>query len=166
MKLIRCNNCEDVIRLTHTKWRKCECGNSGGQYNDDLMSATVGGDCEVIGLRNDYFAAKPFSKERDKKDDKGQLSHIIQGEYDGDVQIHRIESPKGPKLKMTIEKLNDDNNLITFTDDRKYTINIKGNKSPKTIEIPINHNGPSFKGIKKSDKEKLKESIITKLRNI
>lgn len=166
MKLIRCKKCDDVVRLVHTKWRKCECGKSGGQYNDDLMSATVGGDCEVIGLRNDYFAEKPFSKERDKKDDKGQLSHIIQGEYEGDVQIHRIKSPDGPKLKMTIEKLNDDTNLITFTDDRKYTINIKGNKSPKTVEIPINHNGPSFKEIKKSDKEKLKESIINKLRNL
>lgn len=166
MKLIRCKKCDDVVRLVHTKWRNCECGKSGGQYNDDLMSATVGGDCEVIGLRNDYFAEKPFSKEREKKDDKGQLSHIIQGEYEGDAQIHRIKSPDGPKLKMTIEKLNDENNLITFTDNRKYTINLKGNKSPKTIEIPINQAGPSFKEVKKSDKEKLKESIINKLRNL
>jgi hypothetical protein len=162
MKLVRCKDCDDVIRLVHTKWRKCECGNSGGQYNDDFHSATVGGNCEVIGLRNDYFLEKPFSKERNNK----EINHIIQGEYDGDVQIHRIESSKGPKLKMTIEKLDDDNNLITFTDDRKYTINVKGNKSPKTIEIPINHNGPSFKEVKKSDKEKIKESIINKLRNL
>jgi ADP-glucose pyrophosphorylase len=60
----------------------------------------------------------------------------------------------------------DDNNLITFTDDRKYTINLKGNKSPKTIQIPINHAGPSFKEVKKDDKEKLKESIINKLRQL
>ena len=94
-----------------------------------------------MGLRNDFFAAKPFSKKRE--DD--ELNMIIQGEYDGDVQIHRIKSGDGPKLKMKIEKLNDENNLITFIDDRDYKINVKGNKSPKTVEIPINKDGPSFK---------------------
>ncbi len=153
-KLIRCKKCEDIVRLVHTKWRKCECGKSGGQYNDDLMSATVGGDCEVIGLRNDYFAAKPFSKKRGEDG----LGHIIQGEYGGDVQIHRIESGDGPKLKMEIEQIDDENNKITFTDDRKYTINLKGNKSPKTVEVPINKNGPSFKPVKKQ-KESIKEHL-------
>ena len=133
-----------------------ECGESGGQYNDDLMSATVGGNCEVIGLRNDFFALKPFSKKRDDKD----LNTIIQGEYDGDVQIHRIKSGDGPKLKMKIEKIDDENNKITFTDDREYTINLKGDKSPKTIEIPINHNGPSFKPAKEKDSKKtIKEHL-------
>ena len=115
-KLIRCKKCEDIVRLVHTKWRKCECGESGGQYNDDMISATVGGDCEVIGIRNDNFAAKQFSKERS---DEGDLNNIIQGEYDGDVQIHRIKSGDGPKLKMEIEAINKTNNKITFTDDRE-----------------------------------------------
>ena len=145
MKLVRCKKCDDVVRLVHTTWRKCECGKSGGQYNEDLMSATVGGDCEVIGIRNDYFTKKPFSKERDDK----ELNSIIQGEYDGDVQIHRIKSGDGPRLKMDIEKLDDKNNKITFTDDRKYTINLKDDKSPKSVEIPINDDGPSFKPLKK-----------------
>ena len=153
-KLIRCKKCEDIVRLVHTKWRKCECGKSGGQYNDDMMSATVGGDCEVIGLRNDYFTKKPFSKAREDKD----LNSIIQGEYDDDVQIHRIKSGDGPKLKMEIEAIDDENNKITFTDDRKYTINLRGDKSPKTIEVPINKNGPSFKGNKKQ-KETIKEEL-------
>jgi hypothetical protein len=155
-KLIRCKKCEDIVRLVHTKWRKCECGKSGGQYNDDMISATVGGDCEVIGIRNDYFAAKQFSKERS---DDGDLNNIIQGEYDGDVQIHRIKSGDGPKLKMEIEKIDEDNNKITFTDDRKYTINVKGDKSPKTIEVPINKNGPSFKDTKKDSKKSIKEHL-------
>ena len=155
-KLIKCNSCEDIVRLVHTKWRKCDCGKSGGQYNDDLMSATVGGECEVIGLRNDYLVLKPFSKARDKNN----LDKIIQGEYEGDVQIHRIESSDGPRLKMIIEKLDEENNKITFTDDRKYTINLKGDKSPKTIEIPINKNGPSFKPVKKKDnKQTIKEHL-------
>jgi hypothetical protein len=153
MKLIRCKNCDDVVRLVHTKWRKCDCGKSGGQYNDELLSATVGGDCEVIGIRNDFFSAKPFSKERSKVDDKGARNNIIQGEYEGDVQIHRIESADGPKLKMKTEKIDDDTLKVTFTDDRKYTINLKGNKSPKTIELPAN-DSPSFK-----DKKKINENI-------
>ena len=158
MKLIRCNQCGDVARLVHTKWRKCECGKSGGQYNADMISATVGGDCEVIGLRNDYFEKKQFSKAREDK----ALSTMIQGEYLGDNQIHRIKSGDGPRLKMKIEQIDDENNQITFTDDREYTINLKGDKSPKTIEVPLNKVGPSFKGGKeknKSDKKTIKEHL-------
>ena len=82
----------------------------------------------------------------------------LEYKYDGDVQIHRIESGDGPKLKMKIEKLDDENNKITFTDDRKYTINLKGDKSPKTVEVPINKNGPSFKPFKKQ-KDSIKEHL-------
>ena len=59
---------------------------------------------------------------------------------------------------MEIEPINKTNNKITFTDDRKYTINLKGDKSPKTIEVPINKNGPSFKGVKKQ-KDSIKEHL-------
>ena len=59
---------------------------------------------------------------------------------------------------MEIEQIDDENNKITFTDDRKYTINLKGNKSPKTVEVPINKNGPSFKPVKKQ-KESIKEHL-------
>ena len=156
MKLVRCNNCEDVVRLVHTEWRQCDCKKSGGQYNDDKISATVGGDCEVIGIRNDFFS-KP---KKDRKD----VSAIIQGEYDGDVQIHRIESGDGPKLEMDIEEIDDETNKITFTDDRKYTINLKGNKSPKTLEIPSNDK-PSFKDKKtRNESVKLKNIIKVELR--
>jgi len=167
MKLIKCNQCGDVARLIHTKWRKCECGKSGGQYNSDMISATVGGDCEVIGLRNDYFATKPFSKGREKTDDKGYVGSIIQGEYLGDVQIHRVKSGDGPRLKMTIEEFDSENNLITFTDDREYTINIKGDKSPKTIEVPINKDGPSFKDKKvRNENISFKKIIIERLNKL
>lgn len=146
MKLIRCKNCDDVVRLIHTKWRKCECGESGGQYNGLSMSATVGGDCEVIGIRNDLFFYEPFSKERVEIDEISARNAIIQGEYEGDIQIYRIESPDGPNLKMEMEKI-DDILKITFTDDRKYTINLKGDKSPKSINIPFS-DVPSFKSEK------------------
>lgn len=137
MKLIRCNECNDVVRLVHTGWRKCDCGESGGQYNDDLLSATVGGNCEVIGIRNDFF--------EESREDRviKEIDRIIQGEYDGDVQIHRIKSPDGPKLKMALERDGDIVN-VTFTDDREYTINLIGDKSPKMVQIPYNDT-PSFR---------------------
>jgi len=156
MKLIRCKKCEDVVRLVHTEWRQCDCKKSGGQYNDDMISATIGGECEVIGIRNDWFNGT----KKDRGDKK--LNLIIQGEYDGDVQIHRIESGNGPKLKMDIVKLDSETNEITFTDDRKYTINVKGNKSPKTIEVPSNKK-PSFKE-KKVRNENTRGLIKTLLR--
>lgn len=138
MKLIRCKNCDDVVRLIHTKWRKCECGESGGQYNSSSMSATVGGNCEVIGIRNDLFDYEPFHEERNSR------NMIIQGEYEGDVQIYRIESSDGPSLAIDFEKIDDSTLRLTFIDDRKYSINLKGDKSPKSITIPFSDT-PSFK---------------------
>lgn len=159
MKLIRCKSCDDVVRLIHTKWRKCECGRSGGQYNDDFISATVGGDCEVIGIRNDWINAGKIKRKYP------ELNTIIQGEYLGDVQIHRIISSNGPKLKISIEQLDKKFNEITFNDKRKYTINVKGDKSPKTIKIPINKLGPSFnnKKTKNESIDLLKKRIIESL---
>lgn len=41
MKLLLCDECSDVIKLT-THWRTCECGNVGGQYVDDLRAVVNG----------------------------------------------------------------------------------------------------------------------------
>lgn len=141
MKLIRCKNCDDVVRLIHTKWRICECGKSGGQYNDLTMSATVGGDCEVIGIRNDFFEFEPFSEERNSR------NGIIQGEYEGDVQIYRIESPKGPKLNINFEKIDDKTFKAVFKDNRRYSINLESNKQPEFVYLPFSDT-PSFKSDK------------------
>jgi hypothetical protein len=139
MKLIRCKNCNDVVRLIHTNWRKCGCGESGGQYNGITISATIGGNCEVFGIRNDWAE---MSKE--ERMNSNGINGVIQGEYPGDVQIHRIQSSEGPSLSMIIEEINDIHKL-TFTDDRKFTINLDGDKTPKFVEIPISPTGPSFK---------------------
>lgn len=111
--------------------------NLGGQYNGTTMSATVGGNCEVIGIRNDFFESKIEDRVKDGR------NQIIQGEYLGDVQIHRIISPDGPALKM-ITETSGENIKITFFDDRKYSINLSGETSPKSILIPFS-NQPSFK---------------------
>jgi hypothetical protein len=93
MKLIRCQYCNDVVRLVKEEWRKCLCKESGGQYNEDDQTVTVGGKCEVFGIRNDFFEYEPFSKER--SEDNRDI--IIQGEYEGDLQIKRVKSSRKPK---------------------------------------------------------------------
>ena len=47
------------------------------------------------------------------------------GEVEGDVQIQRIKSPKGPRLKMKVEWVDESHTKSTFLDSRKYSINIK-----------------------------------------
>ena len=70
-----------------------------------------------------------------------------------------------PKLKISIEQLDKKFNEITFNDKRKYTINVKGDKSPKTIKIPINKLGPSFnnKKTKNESIDLLKKRLIESL---
>lgn len=149
MKLIRCNNCNDVIRLIHTKWRMCDCGKSGGQYNADLLSATVGGDCDVFGISNLFFD-DDFRKlsEEEKIEYRKSINHhtseIWFGEALGDLQIHRVESSRGPRLKMTVEILEGPKTKSIFTDKRKYKLNLSEDTQPPHIIIDNDMN-PSFK---------------------
>jgi hypothetical protein len=96
VKLIRCNECGDVINLCKEEWRRCYCKESGGQYNEDNQTVIVGGKCEVIGIRNDYFDYKPFSKER--TEDNRNI--ILQGEYEGDLEVKRVKSSRKPRLNL------------------------------------------------------------------
>jgi len=94
MKLIRCQYCNDVIRLCKEEWRMCLCGESGGRYNEDNQTVVVSGKCEVFGIRNDFFEYEPFSKER-REDNRDRL---IEGEYEGDKQITRIDALQSVKI--------------------------------------------------------------------
>lgn len=96
MKLIRCKWCGDVVNLCREEWRKCMCKASGGQYKDDNQIAVVGGKCEVIAIRNDFFNYEPFSKERQE----GERDKILQGEYEGDKQIIRLKSSRRPRKNL------------------------------------------------------------------
>lgn len=87
MKLIRCQYCNDLIRLVKEEERVCLCKESGGRYNEDDQTAVIWGKCEVIGIRNDFFEYEPFSKERSEEN----RDRIIQGEYEGDIEIKRID---------------------------------------------------------------------------
>lgn len=155
VKLIRCKNCEDVVRLIHTEWRQCECNQSGGQYNDDLVTATVGGNCEVVGLSNLFFDDK-YRKmsEKEKTKHKKDINHgpceVWWGELEGDNQIHRIKSAKGPKLEVEVEELEGNEFTVTFKDKRDYSINLKGDKKPDSVTIDQERKS-SFKGKKSVD---------------
>lgn len=51
MKLLFCNECQDVIRLIKTK-RTCKCGKVGGKYIDDLNAVYFGETAMPIGFAN------------------------------------------------------------------------------------------------------------------
>lgn len=153
MKLIRCKSCNDVVRLIAKNWRMCDCGKSGGQYNKDLMSATVAGECDIVGISNLFFD-DDFRKlsEKQKVKYRKKINHftseIWYGEVEGDEQILRIKNPKGPRLRMNIVVLSKKRVKAIITDKRKYSINRKKNNMPKFI-ITENNLQPSFKDKKK-----------------
>lgn len=53
MKLILCPHCSDLFRLTHT-YKTCECGESAGNYVDDLYAVTYG-KAIPVGFANSSF---------------------------------------------------------------------------------------------------------------
>lgn len=96
MKLIRCKWCGDVVNLCKEEWRKCACKASAGQYKSDNQHAVVGGKCEVIAIRNDFFEFEPHSADREKE----ERNIILQGEYEGDTQITRLKSARKPRKSL------------------------------------------------------------------
>jgi len=53
MKLLRCDECEDIFSLK-LKYRHCACQKSGGRYID-LVKVEVAGPCRVFGVDNDFW---------------------------------------------------------------------------------------------------------------
>jgi len=56
MKLIYCNNCQDVFRLVKTT-NTCQCGESGGHYKEDGLNVIIHGNCKPLGFSNASFCA-------------------------------------------------------------------------------------------------------------
>lgn len=166
MKLIRCKSCNDVVRLIERKWRMCECGKGGGQYNKDMVTATVGGDCDVVGISNLFFDDK-YRKmsEKEKTEHKKEIDHspceIWYGGGYEDEQIFKIKSPKGPRLNADVEWINGDSKL-TFKDKRDF--NGASKKNPKFIITKDNPKpNPSFKD-PMNPKSQTKKSTLNELR--
>lgn len=111
MKLIRCDYCGDVVRLITEEWRKCKCGKIGGQYNENGLVATIGGEGRVVGLSNlffikDYPNVCPPSKEDWKKILKMRKAagyaqnkaEVWYGDQKDEWQLIHIKNPNGPRV--------------------------------------------------------------------
>lgn len=147
MKLLYCTKCGDVVRLIHTKWRKCECGKSGGQYNVDLITATVAGECKIFGIPNPFFDEVVFHLRDDSRQwyrDKFGYGKedIWYGEKPGDLQIFRIQNANGPRLKCTVKRIDKTHSKTIITDKRDYVIDGENNRP---FVICENNFKPSFK---------------------
>lgn len=141
MKLLFCNACHDIVCVRYETWRVCSCGKSGGQYNHDAVTATIGGNPSVFGIANPFLSRQlDLMTELEKRDfrnkyyPEGKGQDIWWGHYVGDVQLFSIKDPKGPRLK-TEGKLNKESNTVTIfiRDRRKYVIN---GERLKSIIIP------------------------------
>jgi hypothetical protein len=118
-------------------WRTCLCGKSGGQYNVDGMTATLGGEARVFGVGNPFFEyLYPFLEEAGKrkmwkKFYGHELGDCWWGEYEGDNQILRIVDANGPRLKLKVENIRETGpariltesgtNRVTVIDKRMYS---------------------------------------------
>lgn len=146
MKLIYCPICGDVVRLIESRWRLCACRVSGGQYNMDMTTATVGGHARVFGIGNPFFNElfqylDDEGKARMRKDLYGRETDCWWGEWEGDVQIFRVESAEGPRVRLKVAPLSAAEVKLTVVDKRDYTV---GRKKLKEVVVPRNHS-PSFK---------------------
>ena len=54
MKLIYCNSCRDIVKLSRTT-RTCHCGESGGHYREDGLNAIYYGPATPLGFANSSF---------------------------------------------------------------------------------------------------------------
>lgn len=80
-KLIRCDECTDVVMLAFGPLRTCLCGRSAGIYTD-RRTCRVSGPCRVIGMQNQDLA--------EGKVNKNYVWFVIQEPND---RILRVEVP-------------------------------------------------------------------------
>lgn len=52
MKLLLCKKCSDVIKLTTSKVRRCECNHIAGLYVNDLDAIYAGKEAVPLGIAN------------------------------------------------------------------------------------------------------------------
>ena len=54
MKLLYCNTCRDIVKLSRTT-RTCQCGATGGHYKQDGLNAIYYGPAIPLGFANSSF---------------------------------------------------------------------------------------------------------------
>ncbi len=55
MKLIACEECNDLVMLVNEHTRKCFCGEIAGKYLDDDITAVVSSNAIIVGIDNFGF---------------------------------------------------------------------------------------------------------------
>ena len=147
MKLLQCPICHDVHGLISKEWRVCFCGASGGQYNADGMTATLGGAARVFGVGNPFFNELYLYLDTEGKRKMRQRFYgqpdtdAWWGEYPGDVQIFRLTCPfseRGPRLKVKVQAVPGDPSkmCVKIIDKRSFTID--GKSDLKSVIVPAN----------------------------
>ena len=143
MKLLFCPDCHDAHELIPDEWRMCLCGASGGQYNADGMTATIGGRARVFGVGNTFFnelypLLGPDGKKIVRQKYFGQETDAWWGEYKGDQQIFRVEEAEGPRLKIRIKVLDDPSDMVDIIIVDKRTHIVDGKLDVKSVRVPRN----------------------------
>src|SRR5580698_7161399 len=146
MKLIFCPLCHDAQGLIMQTWRCCLCGKSGGQYNIDGMTATIGGMARVFGVGNPFFDdLYPYLEEKGKrrmwkKHYGHEMGDCWWGEYEGDRQIFRIFNPEGPRLDVQVKCFDGHENIVIVIDKRKFLCGDQPCEYRFTVRVPRNPN--------------------------
>lgn len=133
MKLLFCPACHDAFSLRPEQWRRCRCGASGGQYNRDKETATIGGRARVFGVGNPFFFPTWLAKTDNER--QALRASYYQRSQDcwwgespdtpGDVQLFRIADAAGPRLRIKIIYNHDHtlrNKTIKIIDKRVFTV--------------------------------------------
>ncbi len=144
MKLLYCSQCGDVRALGIQTWRTCACKESGGQYNKDTVTATIGGLARVFGVSNLFFnemwpvltvEQKQVVRESYKLD---PLTDCWWGDFKGDNQLFRVANSNGPRLKIKVVRMDPYTNKVIITDHRSFTVNMV--EKPKGYEVLVPFN--------------------------
>ena len=126
MKLLWCMKCHDIVALRIEERRTCFCTSLGGQYNADGVTATIGGNGKVIGIANPFLsgqllAMSPYERDsfRQKYYPEGKGQDVWFGEYDGDVQLIKVSTSSGPRVKVSTRLTDDSKGIILHIHDRR-----------------------------------------------
>lgn len=80
MKLVACQNCNDLVMLINKVTRCCKCGEVAGKYLDDNNTAVVTKNAIVVGIDNNGFnIAKWYSMGEEAQNCKYRVDYFFTG---------------------------------------------------------------------------------------
>jgi len=80
MKLIKCEECGDLVMLILEETRYCSCYNVAGKYLDDRITAVVSEEAIVVGIDNNGLnIATNYAMSDVAQDCKGRIDYFFTG---------------------------------------------------------------------------------------